>query len=144
MSSGKTRAEREARLRSELAEMATLRIQVNLLVGQLRHYEALIIGAAEGIGKLLSPIDGVLTQLEKNPKAVKDSTFHAFLLHLKSEREKLTNQEVQLRDVAAQRPILSGRLPGAPLAPTPEQVREADAKGPVGERPGAGDPPITE
>lgn len=139
MSSTKTRAEREARLRAELAEMATLRIQVNILVSQLRHYEALIIGAAEGIGKLLAPIDGVLTQLEKNPKAVKDPTFHAFLLHLKSEREKLTQQEVALSDVAAERPILSGRLPGAPVAPTPEQVRESGQ-----ERPGAGDPPITE
>ena len=133
-------------MRSKLSELVELKMQVGFLVGQLRHYEVLIIGAGEGIGKLLSSIDGVLGQLEKSPKmdrAVKDPVLLAFLLHLKQEREKLTQQEIQLGEVAKDPPNLQGRLPRAPLAPTPEQAREAGLDQDE-ERPGAGDPPKTE
>lgn len=126
MGNPKTKAERDARLRAELVQLAELRMQVTFLAGQLRHYEALIIGAGEAIGKMLATIDGVLGQLEKNPKAVKDATFMAFLLHLKQEREKLTQQEVQLSKVAADPPITQGRLPQMPVAPTPGQAGERE------------------
>ncbi len=146
MSNQRARAEREARLRGQLAELAQLQMQVAFLAQQLRHYEVLIMGAAEAIGKLLATVDGVLDQLEKNPKAVKDATFRAFLIHLKQEREKLVGQETQLKEVALDPPIHGGRIPGAPVAPTPEQARDPGRvpSDEGGAPSGAGDPPREE
>lgn len=136
----KQRAEREARLRGELAKLAELQMQVSFLASQLRRYEILVMGAAEAIGKILAAIDGVLDQLEQKPKAVKDATFLAFLLHLKSVRIALQQQEVHLEKAATEPPTLSAAPSGGQIVqaaeeePAEEEPAEDDAEEPSPER----------